>query len=545
METVVDRTEHSSNDAKPQHSNKNTPAISWNSPNSAPNSFLGRIFLRPAVYVGIMLFITAILTYLCAGIIVFEPGNRLYPTLWVAGFGFLIFNVVYCLVCSLYALFIRPELFPEAPLAGIPKTAILYPVLSETVGLYERMAYTLANNDAAGVDLWVLSDSPMDMEVLSYESQVVQKLRDRFGQDRIHYWRRKQPTERKQGNIQGWLDHHRHEYPFFIVCDADTILPEGAVARLLRKAAHPANQDIAIFQTKIHITHARTYFAKFQASSTPLVQRLYVTVNQRVFGRSMYFGHAALVRSSDFAEIRLPKGIYSHDIWESALLDQIGKSVVFCSDVISYEEVPGHYLEMRAREKRWAKGNLQTFPLLWAPGLSLHTRFHVFYGLYMYIAQPVFLIWIILGFFGGSILEGKLLSFQRYTFLGASVVDLEMTSMLIGVLLVVFLHKMVVARSWRDVRDIVYEILLSTFLCLNNVLYQTIDLLSLPFGKRGWRPMTKDPEARLSFKETAANLWPSTALGLLGLYWGWAYAPHWFYAAFLFLLSFTLSIPIA
>jgi len=137
------------------------------------------------------------------------------------------------------------------------------------------------------------------------------------------------------------------------------------------------------------------------------------------------------------------------------------------------------------------------------------------------------------------------LSFQRYAFLGASVIDLELSSMLIGIMLVVFLHKLVVARSWREVRDIFCEIILSTALCLNNILYMTLDLLTLPFSKGGWIPMKKDPGTRLSFKDAAKHLWPSTVLGLIGFYLGWTYSPHWFYAASIFLFSFTLSIPIA
>ncbi len=509
------------------------------------NLFFTRWLRKPGVYIGAMFLVTAFAVYLCAGILVFEPGNYLYPACWLAGFGFVIFGVAYCFVCSIYAIFIRPENLPEAPLSSLPRTAILYPVLNETFGLFERMSHSLSNNDEEGIDLWVLSDSPADQEILSYESEVVTKLREKFGEQRIHYWRRKHPTERKQGNIKGWLDNHKAEYPYFIVCDADTILGRGVIRKLLAKANHPANAGIAIFQSCLHVAHARTYFAKFQASSAPLAQRLYVAVNQAIFGRALYFGHAGLIRSDVFAKIQLPLGIASHDIWETAILDRMGYRVAFCLDVVNYEEVPANYLEMRARDRRWAKGNLQTPPLLWAKGLSLATRFYVFYGLYIYICQPVFLAWLFMGFFGGSLLEGKMLSFQRYAFVGASVVDLEMTSMLIGVMLVVFFHKMVIARSWREVGQIIREIFLSTALCLNNVFYQTLDMLLLPFGKWGWIPMNKNPNATLELADAARQLWPSTVLGIVGLYFGCNYSPHWVAGASVFLISFGLGIPIA
>ncbi len=518
--------------------------------------FICRLFLRPSVYIGLMFSITAACTYACAGLLVFEPGNRCMPFLWLCGFGFLLFNVAYCLITSLYALFLRPQILPEINLSDpgceaatpIPRVAILYPVLNERVGLYERMAYSLSGNALDGdADIWVLSDSPLDAEQLAYESDVVERLRERFGKDRIHYWRRKQPVERKQGNIKGWLDHHGKDYPFFIVCDADTMLGPGMLQKLLAKALHPTNRQFAVFQSRLHVAHDRTYFAKFEASSMPIVQRLYVAVNQRVFGQAMYFGHAALIRSAVFARIQLPAGISSHDIWESALLDRMGYKVAFCYDTLCFEEVPAHYLEMRSRERRWAKGNLQTFPIITMRGLSLPMRFYTFYGLYMYICQPVFLCWMLLGFFGASLLGGKLLSFQRYAFLGASVIDLELTSMLTGVLLVVFLHRLVAVRSWAQARDVLLQTLLSTALCLNNVLYATLDMIALAFRKAGggWVPMRKDPDARLALADAARHLWPSTALGVLGIWAGWAWSPLWLSAAAIFLISFTLAIPIA
>ncbi len=525
-----------------------SPVSNACSPLDALFNALSRFLMRPAVYIGWMIALTAASVYLCAGLLVFEPGNAWMPALWLAGFAFLLFNVAYCLVCAVYAIFLRPQILPEIAYPPATRVAILYPVLNERVGLYERMAYSLSVNDGEGVDVWVLSDSPADPQQLAYESDTVQKLRDRFGETRIHYWRRKHPVERKQGNIKGWLDNHGKDYPFFIVCDADTMLGPGVLRKLLAKALHPAHRDIAIFQARLHVAHDRTYFARFEASSLPIVHRLYVSVNQRVFGRAMYFGHAALIRSAVFARLQIPAGISSHDIWESALLDRMGYKAAFCYDALCFEEVPAHYLEMRARESRWAKGNLQTFPLLGMRGLSLSMRFYVFYGLYMYLCQPVFLGWMLLGFAGASVLGGKLLSFQRYAFLGASVIDLELTSMLIGVLLVVFLHKLVVARSLRQVRDVLCETLLSTALCLNNVFYATLDMLRLLLARdkgAGWKPMNKDPEARLTLAQAARYLWPSTALGIVGIWAGWQWSPLWLQAASIFLISFTLAIPIA
>ncbi len=38
------------------------------------------------------------------------------------------------------------------------------------------------------------------------------------------------------------------EYVYLYVCDADGMIPKGTLLKLLRKAEHPDNRDIAIFQ---------------------------------------------------------------------------------------------------------------------------------------------------------------------------------------------------------------------------------------------------------------------------------------------------------
>jgi membrane glycosyltransferase len=501
-------------------------------------------FCLPYVYIGLMLLITFVAVYLCMGVIVFEKGNILYPILWLSGFSVLIFNVAYVLVVSLYSLMVTPKTIREKKISYIPSTAIVYPVKNEATGLFERINYTLENNNLKNITLCFLSDS--DKESLLYENEVINRLRRKFGNDKIYYWHRKKPTEKKQGNISGWLRSHYKEYKYFMVCDADSMVPKNMLLKLLQKAEHPANQEIAIFQSRLHIAHAKTPFAKYQAISARLAQKLYMRTNQTVFGRSVSFGHGNLIRSNVFVRVKVPKGVLSHDIWDTIALDKMGYKVAFCYDVITYEEVPANYLEMRARDRRWSKGTLQTWPLLFSSNISIPTRFYCAYGLYMYLSQPVFFAWIALSFLASSITVGKLLSFQRFALLGATFVDLELTSMLFGVLIIVFFHKLLLCRSPKDVWDVIKEIGFSTLICLNNVYYTTQDIITMPFRSiKKWRPMSKNPFEHLTLAKTFINLWPSTLLGLLALYFGIKYSSQWALAASPFIASFILVIPLS
>ena len=497
---------------------------------------------RPIIFLGTLFVLTFAAGYLMAGMLVFDESTWLYSAFWLFCFVLLIFNVNYMLVNSFFRLWVKNEPCPELDLKDFPKTAILYPVKNETFGLYERLRYSLSSNEKLSFDVWVLSDSS-DENSLEYEKEVVNELRKDFAGRAIFYRHRPYAFERKQGNIMSWA-HAHPDYDYFFVCDADTMIAPGALGRLLQKAEHPQHQNVAIFQSRLEIVHAKTYFARFQAISSRLAQKLYASVNQAVFGRQISFGHGCLIRMQPFLNLRLPKGIWSHDVWDTALLDQMGYKTVFCPDVICFDEVPADYLELLARNRRWAKGTLQSWSLLFLPGLSLATRFYVAYGIYMYLIQPVFFFWIVASFWAASASSGALLRFQRYSFLGGTLIDVELAGMAIFSLLIVFFHKMILCRSFRDFSEIIQEILFSTFICLNNVFYQTLDIVLLPFQKSSWVPAKKNPVSAIQWAIILKILWPSTVLGLAGLYFGFNESPQWAFAALPFLVSFSFIIPL-
>lgn len=270
----------------------------------------------------------ALAIHVAVDAIALELSHPWFSWLWIAGFSFLIFNIIYMFLTSVFYLALRPKPLKEVYVKTIPKTAIVYPIKNEAFGLLERISYTFANNALPGVDLWVLSDS--DFEYLDAENELLQALRRRFGDHRIHYRHREIPLERKQGNVLTWLFGHL-EYQYIFICDADSMAPRGSLLKLIRKAEHPENKDIGLFQTFIQVTHAKTFFAKMQAVGARLSQELYFKTYQTLFGRQISFGHLCLIRTEDFIKLRIPKGILSHDIWDTVYLDAMGKKVVFLS----------------------------------------------------------------------------------------------------------------------------------------------------------------------------------------------------------------------
>lgn len=460
--------------------------------------------------------------------------------LWLLGFAILFFNVIHIFLISLFSLFCKPKPLPELHFQEFPRTALCYFLRNEEIEyLYKRLAWSFEGNKIPGCDFWLLSDSDEEFEAL--ETNLVRKLEERHG-FKVNYRRRKIPLERKQGNMREFIDSHP-EYALLYICDADSLVPGGTILSLLKKALHPANQDIAVFQTFIKVAHAKTYYARFEGIASETTQNLFFKTYQALFGQTISFGHQSLVRRQLFQAINLPEGLLSHDNWDTALLDQMGYRVAFLDDVVTFDETPAHYIEARKREARWAQGTLQGWPLIFMKGISPQIRFLSFYSFYCYLSQPIFLFWFFLGLFSQSFFAGQLMSFKTNVIWFGVFMNRTLFWILLFSLFVVFFHKLVIVRSREDFKKFMIESLFSSFMYAGNFLYATIDLVTLPFKKIFWRPMNKNPYARLKLSETVRTLLPGTVLGLLGFWYLREGTPNFQWSSVPVFASFVFSIP--
>ncbi len=503
----------------------------------ALKSVLTRFLVNPVSFFTLVFLVTLLQSVFVGRWVRFGLGE-IYPYFWLFGFSFLAFNVSLIFVHTLYFLFTKNPALPGVPSVRdeLPQTAFLVCVKNEGDDTLERIRYSLEGNLTAGVHFWLLSDSS-ESEVKREEGWVAH-LEQEFGGN-IFYRRRSIPYERKQGNLADWFDAYGDAYQFLFISDADSLIPEGTLKTLLRKALHPANQDIGIFQSAIYIAHEHSLFSRMQAIGQFYAQKLYFRVSQAVFGRSVSFGHNQLVRSTAFRRLKLPAGVLSHDNWDTALLDRAGFKTAFVADTVTFEEATQNYLEERARTKRWMKGSLQGWPICFMNKISFATRFFIFYQIYLYLMHPILLLWILLGFLGVSPW------FQIGLFSAAS--PQEMSSLWLVLwftVAVLYGHKFVLVRSRADAKRISFEVVLSTLVSLNNILYVTLDMLSLPFEKLHWRPMNKNPNQRVSFLECARTLSPGTCFGLLLFSLGFFYSPYLALTGVPLLASLIFSIPV-
>ena len=499
-----------------------------NDPNKRTVIFLSAVFL-----------LTFAGTLLVSSAIVMTEETFVLSFIWILGFGFLFLNVSYLFLTSLVHPFLKVPILKEAFVKHFPKVALVYPIRNEPYGMLERIHYSFSGNQLSHVDLWILSDSTDDF--LSYENDLAREL-ERLHPGRVYYRRRRDPVERKQGNIAEFLQSHP-EYDFLYISDADGMVPKGTLLKLLRKAEHPENQDIAIFQAFVRIAHASTWYSRFERIGTSFAQKFNFVAIQSIFGRTISFGHHHLARTKPVSRILLPKGLLSHDNWDTVRLDQMGYRVAFCPDVYAYDEAPSNYLEAKARASRWAQGTLQGLPLIFEPKVSLASRFLAGYGIYLYLADIVFFFWVILGLLSHSLLTGELIHFQVDSVWMGLFTNHILKWILIFSLAVVFFHKAVILKTLEDVRHYLYELTLSTLITLNNFIYGPLNVLGIPLKKLHWRPMAKDPFAKVSFTNAVRSLWFGTVCGFLGLYFCTTLTPYFVWQATPILISLIFSIP--
>jgi membrane glycosyltransferase len=90
--------------------------------------------------------------------------------------------------------------------------------------------------------------------------------------------------------------------------------------------------------------------------------------------------------------------ILSHDFVEAAFLRRAGWAVRMLPTVGgSWEEAPPSLLDVAARDRRWAQGNIQHFGVLRAAGLAWPSRMHLVIGIFSYLASPIWLALIVVG----------------------------------------------------------------------------------------------------------------------------------------------------
>jgi membrane glycosyltransferase len=299
--------------------------------------------------------------------------------------------------------------FKSQDIAGT-STAIIFPIYNEdSVRVLEGLRATYESLQRTGqldkFDFFILSDSTNPDRWVEEEKNWCDLVRDLDALGKIYYRRRLFNEARKSGNVRDFLNTWGKRYRYFVCCDADSVMRGETLVDLVKlMEAHPTT---GLIQTVPALVNAESLFGRIQQFANRLYAPVFISgLNYWALDFGNYWGHNAIIRTEPFMQFcdlpnlpgRKPFGgqILSHDFVEAALMLRENWQVWLAYDLDgSYEEAPPSLLDNAQRERRWCQGNLQHGLVLFAKGLRGVSRLHLIFGIFGYVASPLWLAFLI------------------------------------------------------------------------------------------------------------------------------------------------------
>lgn len=362
-----------------------------------------------------------------------------------------------------------------------PRVAVCYTTYNDVIPLCLEQTAAAVEYP---VDRWILTDSDDPAAIESEKT---------FGA-----WRRyTRETGRggKCGIINDWLADHGDEYDYFLTLDADTMLAEGNVTRLVEHAEHPDNAGIGIFQSlkEVHPDLASTPFARIVGRGVKWSTRISPMVMKSVYRQNTYWGSGGLIRTDAVRDAGgYDERLICEDFVLTVKLDRAGWRTLVVDDR-SYEGFPLDLHALRVRTVRWVRANRQMLPLLTERGVSAGTRLNVLTPVLFYAVTPVLLSLVVLAALFPRFGDGSLAALAFAA----------------GVFAFIFLHRSVAAPG--QFRAFLETAVLETLVVLGLSLRVSGALL---FGRFEWVPsrkVTRSFDWPASLRQTL----PEVAFGLL------------------------------
>lgn len=437
--------------------------------------------------------------------------------------------------------------FPT-PRALRSRTALVMPVYNEsparTMSALQAMADAVADRGAGhNFEVFVISDTT-DATVWIEEELAFSRLRAKLaGRMAVWYRRRHKNTARKAGNVADFVTRWGGRYEHMLVLDADSLM-EGETLVMLAQLMED-DPRAGIIQTLPVIVNRNTLFARLQQ----FAGRIYGPVIARGLaiwhGRDgNYWGHNAIIRTKAFAEAcglpdlrgRRPFGghVMSHDFVEAALIRRAGWAVKMVPWLGgSFEESPPSLLDVASRDRRWAQGNIQHLPILFARGLAWPSRVHFATGIMSYLASPIWLMLLLTGL--ALALQARFIRPEYFSkdfslFPAWPRFDSERALQLFLITMAVLMLPKVLGTieslMRSDVRraaggaaaiiaSLLVETVLSAAVAPVMMLIQTRHVVEILSGRdSGWKTQRRD-DGGIAFVEVVRQHWQHVAIGVL------------------------------
>jgi cellulose synthase/poly-beta-1,6-N-acetylglucosamine synthase-like glycosyltransferase len=198
----------------------------------------------------------------------------------------------------------------------------------------------------------------------------------------------------KAGSINSALRTQVRGFPFFVVADADSVLPSGFVSALV--PYFELGDEIGWVQGS-HAPNAsqKTAFARDLALGILPLWEVYYGPRNR-FGNVLFLGHGGMIRHDVWERAGGFPEIVSEDLAFSTKAAQLGYRGYFAHDVVSYEDFPAGYRQLRRQQAKYVKGaceylHREYLPFLLSPKVRWFEKLDVLLSCGSLLIQPIVL----------------------------------------------------------------------------------------------------------------------------------------------------------
>lgn len=291
-------------------------------------------------------------------------------------------------------------------------TAVVMPIYHESVersmkgvrAVYRSLERT---GHLKHFTFFILSDSRNPEVLLAEQAGWYELCLELGARGRIFYRRRPLNLRYKSGNIADFLRRWGRRYDYLLILDADSLVSGDTLVRMVRIMQR--EPQVGILQTNPAIINARSTFARVQQfANRAYGELLGAGLAALQLGDAAYWGHNALIRVAPFMRycgLRALRGfgvfsgpVLSHDFVEAAYMGRAGYEVWLEPGLTeSHEESPPSLVDELARDRRWAKGNIQhMWLLLFGRRIRFAHRLAFLNGILAYVSSPMWLAFLVL-----------------------------------------------------------------------------------------------------------------------------------------------------
>jgi membrane glycosyltransferase len=267
-----------------------------------------------------------------------------------------------------------------------------------------------------------------------------------------------------------------------------------------------------------------------------------------------YWGHNAIIRTAAFAAAaglpdlpgRKPFGghIMSHDFVEAVLLQRAGYGIHMMPSLEgSYEGMPPNIVDVVARDRRWAQGNLQHLAIVSQPGLTPMGRLHLGMGAASYLVSGVWamslVVGVILALQGQQMIPSYFRDAKTLFPIWPTIDPGAALRLFLATLIVVLLPKALgLVLAWKQARrernalgairvtiGVMIETLFSMLIAPILMVTQTVGSAEILAGlDSGWKPQ-KRSDGNLTFDDAMWFARWHTAIGAIVAAIAWTVSP--------------------